>query len=56
MIFIGLSYNHIDMLQLQIYFITKIQSVYYAKKMLFEKGLNIREPDLFNLEYEDDLL
>ena len=53
---IGLSYNHIDAVAAANIFHYKDQSVYYAKKMLFEKGFNIREPDLFNLEYEDDLL
>ena len=53
---IGLSYSHIDAVAAANIFHYKDQSVYYAKKMLFEKGLNIREPNLFNLEYKDDLL
>lgn len=53
---VGLSYNHIDAVAAANIFHYKDQSVYYAKKMLFEKGFNIREPNLFDLEYKDDLL
>lgn len=53
---VGLSYDHIDAVAAANVFHYKDQSVYYAKKMLFEKGFNVREPNLLNLEYTDDLL
>ena len=52
---VGLNYEHVDAVAAANIFHYKDQSVYYAKKMLYEKGYNIRNPNLLNLELNEIL-